>query len=255
MNTRQTGFTLVEIAIVLLIVTILLGYSVALFPIQQELKQYRQVDAEMDSIIEQLIGFAQVNGRLPCPDTDNDGLENRVLVPPISCAGWFGFVPARTLGMNGKYNAFGVLVDPWGLGYGYAVSAGDGVVNLDVDLVTANGIRDEGMANVTLELDLFICDDSNAAGNDLDCSTVSGDEVIGSPPTGAGVAAVITSLGKRNEIPAISNIEIENQDDFTLGTSDKVYIFAPRSDTYDDIVKWIPASLLFSRMIEADQLP
>ena len=66
---RQTGFTLVEIAIVLLIVTILLGYTVAMFPIQQELKQYRKVDSELDDIIGHLIGFAQVNGRLPCPDT------------------------------------------------------------------------------------------------------------------------------------------------------------------------------------------
>jgi len=33
----QSGFTLVEIAIVLLIVTILLGYTVALFPRQQQL--------------------------------------------------------------------------------------------------------------------------------------------------------------------------------------------------------------------------
>ena len=41
---NQTGFTLIEIAIVLLIVTILLGYTVALFPRQQELKQYRAVE-------------------------------------------------------------------------------------------------------------------------------------------------------------------------------------------------------------------
>ena len=40
MNTKsfnQSGFTLVEIAIVLLIVAILLGYTVAMFPRQQEL--------------------------------------------------------------------------------------------------------------------------------------------------------------------------------------------------------------------------
>ena len=36
------------------------GYSVAMLPVQQELKQYRHADREMDSIIEHLIGFAQV---------------------------------------------------------------------------------------------------------------------------------------------------------------------------------------------------
>ena len=60
---RQSGFTLIEIAIVLLIVVIILGYTVAMFPIQQELKQYRKAEADMNSIIEHLIAFAQVNGR------------------------------------------------------------------------------------------------------------------------------------------------------------------------------------------------
>ena len=56
----QRGFTLVEIAIVLLIVSILLGYTVALFPKQQELKQYRAAEAEMDQIVDAIIGFTQI---------------------------------------------------------------------------------------------------------------------------------------------------------------------------------------------------
>ncbi len=72
-GTEQRGFTLVEIAIVLLIVTVLLGYTVAMFPMQQQLKQYRHVESEMESIIEHLIAYAQVNGRLPCPDTSAGG--------------------------------------------------------------------------------------------------------------------------------------------------------------------------------------
>jgi prepilin-type N-terminal cleavage/methylation domain-containing protein len=41
MTPSESGFTLVEIAIVLLVVAVLLGYTVALFPKQQELKKYR----------------------------------------------------------------------------------------------------------------------------------------------------------------------------------------------------------------------
>jgi prepilin-type N-terminal cleavage/methylation domain-containing protein len=272
MKPSQSGFTLVEIAIVLLIVTILLGYSVAMFPLQQELKQYRHVGAEMDSITQHLIAFAQVNGRLPCPDTggdvnatgtagvvdgreDTDDLVNNTtgvagadgLVD--NCKAFFGFLPARTLGINGKFNAAGILIDPWDSGYGYAISqfdAGDG----NVDLVTANGIRIEGMANVIP--DLFICDDSDELGDDLNCTTVTGNEVIG---TNGGVAAVIISLGKDFAIPATSNIQAENIDNFDAGTADKVYIFAPRRDDYDDVVRWLSTNLLFSKMIEADQLP
>jgi prepilin-type N-terminal cleavage/methylation domain-containing protein len=259
MRSLQAGFTLVEIAIVLLIVTILLGYTVAMFPVQQELKQYRRVQVEMDSVIEHLIAFAQVNGRLPCPDTitDIDGSGNNTYdgeedrLGTNDCEAYFGFLPARTIGMSGKYNAAGMLVDPWGSGYRYAVSDIDASGDGDFDLVTANGIRDEGIANV--EPDLFICDDSAATGNDTDCSVSGADsgEVVGA----GAVAAVIISLGKDFEIPATSNVQAENLDDFDNGRLDKVYIFSPRRDDYDDVVKWISTNLLFSKMIEADQLP
>jgi prepilin-type N-terminal cleavage/methylation domain-containing protein len=246
----QAGFTLIEIAIVLLVVTILLGYTVAMFSVQQELKQYRNAESEMDSVIKHLIAFAQVNGRLPCPDTGAgtiDGLEDALV---DDCVAFFGFLPARTLGMNGKYNTQGVLIDPWGSGYGYAVSefdaGGDGII----ELVSANGVRNAGIAAVVP--DLFICDDSNVLGNNLDCTSVSGNEVIG---TNGAVAAVVISLGKDSEIPASSNIQAENLDNFDDGTLDKVYIFSPRRDDYDDIVKWLPTNQLFSKMIEAGQLP
>jgi len=79
----QAGFTLIEIAIALMIVGVLLGYTVALFPRQQELKQYRAVDQEMDQVIEAIIGFAQVNGRLPCPAIPNSGAMKTVVVALI----------------------------------------------------------------------------------------------------------------------------------------------------------------------------
>ncbi|MDH3759914.1 MAG: type II secretion system GspH family protein [Gammaproteobacteria bacterium] len=249
---QQRGFTLVEIAIVLLIVTVLLGYSVAMFPMQQELKQYRHVNSEMESIIEHLIAFAQVSGRLPCPDTstDNvlpansiDGEEDRD--GTNACEAYFGFLPAETLGINGKYDDAGVLVDPWSQRYGYAVSEVD--VGGDKVLVTPNGVRAAGIAGVTP--DLFVCSDSNILGNHADCTAAGSNQVVGN------VAAVVISLGKDYELPASSNIQAENADDFHDGTNDKVYIFTGRRDDYDDVVKWVSTNLLFSRMIAAEQLP
>ena len=255
----ERGFTIVEVAITVMIIAIILGYSVAMFPVQQELKQYRHAEAEMDALIEQLVAFAQVNGRLPCPDTaaDNeapantiDGVEDQLNDPDDGCEAYFGFLPGRTLGAVGKYNAAGTLIDPWGQGYGYAVSDTD-FGNGNPDLVTANGIRDEGIQNVLP--DIFICDgNNNPPANDTDCTTVSGIEVLG---TNGEVAAVIVSLGKDYVIPATSNIQAENLDDFNDGSNDKVYIFSGHRDDYDDIVKWIPTNLLISRMIEAEQLP
>ncbi len=259
------GFTLIEIAIVLLVITILLGYTVAMFPVQQELKQYRQSDTDLDQIIEQLIGFAQINGRLPCPDIDPagggfdpDGEENRV--GTNDCVAFYGYLPARTLSMYGNIDDNGLLLDPWGEPYRYAVSESNANVagggNADIDFVTASGIRDEGIANAidpaNNRPDLYVCDDSNAVGNDANCGDVSGDEVV------ENVAAIVLSTGKdRNQIA--SNIQVENTDDFEDGTNDKVFISASRNDSagneYDDVVRWLSANTLISRMIQADQLP
>jgi hypothetical protein len=56
-----------------------------------------------------------------------------------------------------------------------------------------------------------------------------------------------------------SNIQDENQDDFDDGTNDLVYTFSTRSDVagaeYDDGVRWISPNVLYSKMIEAGQLP
>lgn len=257
----ESGFTLVEIAIVLLIVTILLGYTVALLPVQQELRQYRAADDEMEKILDSLYAFAQVKGRLPCPDTVVNGLgvlngeEDVIDGPPTRCVSYFGFLPAKNLGLSGKYNdlshpvAPGGLLDPWGSAYRYAVSdidAGD----TNIDLVTEGGIKDEGMANV--ESDLEICEDSNATGPDLNCGAVSGGPVV------IKIPAVIISMGKDNKIVALSassNIQTENIDDFHDGTNDKVYVFRSRRDDYDDIVKWISPNILYSKMIDAGRLP
>lgn len=245
----QAGFTLIEVAITLLIITILLGYTVALLPVQQDLKRSRQAESELSQIINELVGFAQVNGRLPCPDIDQDGEEDVDADPTIGCDGFFGFLPGRTLGINGKYSNAGLLLDPWGTGYGYAVSDTD-FADGNIDLVTANGIRSEGLSNVVA--DLFVCDGSAALGNDLDCTAAASNEVVGN------VAAVVISLGKDKGNVA-SNVQAENTDDFNDGTNDKVYVFATRSEAagaeFDDVVKWLSTNQLFSKMIEADQLP
>jgi prepilin-type N-terminal cleavage/methylation domain-containing protein len=253
MNSRQRGFTIIEVAIVVLVVSTLLGFTVAMFPVQQELKQYRKVNDEMQQIMDALTGFAQVNGRLPCADGDNDGLEDW---PGgiADCASWYGNLPARTIAFNGSYSQGGVLLDPWGTPYRYQVSASNSGLPAPDDLVgdftILTGMRAAGIPNLTP--DLQVCNiqpaaHSAATPNDDTACDANTDVVT-------NAVAVVISLGKDKAavVANTSDIQSENLDN---SLTDTVFVHSTRSDEYDDIVKWLAPSVLFSRMIAADQLP
>jgi len=193
----QGGFTLIEIAIVLLVVTVLLGYTVAMFPIQQELRQYRQANQEMDEILKAIVGFAQVNGRLPCPAWPSTGgreagggLANcQAYTGHVPGDPWIGFVPANTLGINGRFNEDSLLIDPWGNPYRYYVTDSDFFTDRDnnnsldddspadnipdgddfSDYVVSGQMRDIGIADRAIDEDFDGVDDIDADGfTDLD---------------------------------------------------------------------------------------
>lgn len=235
---RNKGFTLIEIAIVLIIVTILLGYTVAMVPVQQELKQYRKASAEMDRILDALYAFAQVNGRLPCPDivAAPDGVENVA----AGCTNSYGYIPTKTLGLDGNIDSNFSLRDPWNTPYIYQVTSINAAGN-GGDFVMAGDIQSVGIA--ALAPDLSICLTNGAGPN---CPGGPADTVL------ANVPAVIISQGKDRGSIA-SNIQTENTD------ADVLFVKTSRSDVvgaeYDDIVKWITPNILYSKMIDAGQLP
>lgn len=117
------GFTLIELAIVLFIITLLLGG--VLTPLGQQIteRQTGETRRALESARIALVGYAlrQANqaGPLPCPDVRNreghanDGLEDRL--PDGKCAAFTGNLPWKTLGL-----AEG---DAWGNRLGYAVAA------------------------------------------------------------------------------------------------------------------------------------
>ena len=281
----QNGFTLIEIAIVLLIVSILLGYTVALFPKQRELKQYRAVDQEMDEIIAAIVGFAQVNGRLPCPAIPNSGgIEDGG--GGVDCNNYGGFVPVNTLGIQRRLNADSLLLDPWGNPYRYYVTDNDfNGGGTGSDFVNSGDMRTIGLVDSDLDtyIDLdghyLICD---AIGGSTDDQCTGANEVFGTynagpPVVYAGAPFILVSHGKNWKDAAVGD-ELENMG-ATLTTAFAPVIpngpegspyllknvaasettFVKRTtgfaDDFDDVVKWVSPNILFSKMIEAGQLP
>ncbi|MBL0124664.1 MAG: prepilin-type N-terminal cleavage/methylation domain-containing protein [Betaproteobacteria bacterium] len=119
------GFTLIEIAVVLVILTILL--ATLAIPITTQLNQKRAAETQkmLDLAQQALIGYAAANGRIPCPATDgvtvgavNSFGDERFASPADAAAGkceyWTGYLPAVTLGLS-PVDSQGFMIDAWGL--------------------------------------------------------------------------------------------------------------------------------------------
>lgn len=69
---KHGGFTLVEMAIGLLIVGLLFGSTLAGMAVQRDASRQRDTQAALQRAHEALLGFAATHGRLPCPDNDSN---------------------------------------------------------------------------------------------------------------------------------------------------------------------------------------
>ena len=241
---RQHGFSLLEMAVVLLILGILL--SGVLLGVSQSTENTRRTLArdQLRQIQDALYGYAQITGYLPCPaDADTAGQSDPL--GPGNCNLNHGFVPAATLGFFGAVDEDGLLTDPWGNPYRYSLSDFEHNLGFQTfssatevtDLYNDNAVPVTGL--------LRVCDNANCTGNIL-----------------TDIApAIVFSMGE-NWAAYSSNDEIQNAGDgtSTLGnhnvTTTSVFVNATYSqDQFDDILVWLSPHLLFNKMITAGRLP
>ncbi|MCX7897035.1 MAG: prepilin-type N-terminal cleavage/methylation domain-containing protein [Rhodocyclaceae bacterium] len=114
LSPKRGGFTLIELAVVLFLVSLLLGGLLLPLAAQQDAKMNGETRRSLEEIREALMGYAAMQAKpfLPCPDADGDGKENRT---PVGCAQLEGDLPWRDLGLGQQ--------DAWGRRFRYRVSA------------------------------------------------------------------------------------------------------------------------------------
>ncbi len=121
------GFTLTELAIVMMIVALLAGGLLMTLAAQNDTRELVETRRTLDTARDALIGFAIANGRLPCPATAASGGREAPIgggactITLNGSAGELGFLPAITLGI-GPTNNVGQLLDAWGNPVRYAVT-------------------------------------------------------------------------------------------------------------------------------------
>lgn len=115
-KSHQQGFTLLEISIALLLVGILLGGALTINSASRQVDKADETKAQMNAIKNGLLSYLKVNKYLPCPDIDNDGVEDRKISGGVSvCKSRNGTLPYQTLVLP--------EVDAWGNPFYYRVNA------------------------------------------------------------------------------------------------------------------------------------
>jgi prepilin-type N-terminal cleavage/methylation domain-containing protein len=119
------GFTLIEIAMVLVIVGLMMGGIMGALGPQLDNKKVRDTQERIKQASEAIMAFAIANRRLPCPASGSPGDKGDEQPPDDfgECPGkGHGYVPARTLGLGERDPNKGFMQDAWGFGIRYAVT-------------------------------------------------------------------------------------------------------------------------------------
>ncbi|MCX5855734.1 MAG: type II secretion system protein [Deltaproteobacteria bacterium] len=187
---EKKGFTLVEIAIVMVIVGLILAAATTVWRNTLESTKLSSTKSNLDNIKSAVINFAIANGRLPCPDStvppNNTGQSNPVGAGICTgCAAPPCFVPFQTLQIQlpGGRDSFG-NVFRYDVSFDTAGGALGGLTNTSSD--TFCGVLYEYMVRAT-----------DAAVPRAPCVTNTNDGAdngqIGAAGQGYSVAALIIS--------------------------------------------------------------
>ena len=226
MRNYQSGFSFLELAVAMFIMTLLLGSILVPLATQVEQRQISETTRILEEARDALLGHAIANGRLPCADTDGDGIENT----GGTCASGsisHGLFPWQTLGL--------AAADAWGNRIRYAVR---GEYALSSPLFSLG----------TTTANLQVCETSACT------STLTSSAVAVLLSHGKNGYGGTNAGGTAYAAPSTAD-ELENTDtdrDFVSRTRTGVDTTAGE---FDDVVIWLPLYTLFNRMVTAGKLP
>ncbi|MBN8279758.1 MAG: prepilin-type N-terminal cleavage/methylation domain-containing protein [Gammaproteobacteria bacterium] len=252
---RQSGFSLVELAIVLLIVGLLL--SGLIMPLSARLDQQKveTTRQQLEQIRQALVGYALARDALPCPATPtSSGLASATAT---GCTRQHGFVPAVTLGLPGARNRDQLLLDAWGSPIRYSVSNSDANGNGNWDFVRPGEMRTVTLA--TLAPNLSVC--TTTTGSSATACASNAVTLTATAPV------VLVSLGK-DWATATSADQLENLGATVGGgpsgvnyrvAADRVFVdrtlTTRTGNEFDDIVTWISPAAFYGELVAAGRLP
>jgi prepilin-type N-terminal cleavage/methylation domain-containing protein len=234
------GFTLIELAIALFIITVLLAGVLSSVSKQVEIRRVAETKKQLEEIREALMGFAIQNQRLPRPAASiTDGTEKTSCLLETDCV---GFIPWATLGVA-RVDSFDKMIK-------YAVARKFAIDGFKFD---AKPVAPTGL--------ITVYDGSQTARR----------------PVASAVAAVLLSHGPRSFGTSIDGVALPNLGSGNLdelannanNASPSVISFVSRTPSpsdykdvggtvtgeFDDIVVWLASPTIVARLTQAGRIP
>ena len=226
-NTSPLGFSLLEMAIVLIVVGLLLGSAASSFVQLVEFKKIEKNKQELELIRDALINYAVLNQRLPCPAAlSSKGLSAKQSDSEACLNPNGGYVPAVELGLS-EVTDQGLILDAWNRPIKYAVTQENSYA-----YVTKEGVKNNFKTGINPNL--RVC-----AGN-----TTSNSSCMGSMVLTDSSPAVVYSSGPNGIFESHLNESL----------SAFVYHESTSADSYlgefDDQLVWISNPVLIGRMVQ-----
>lgn len=259
----QHGFTLIEIAIGMLILGLSAAGLIAVLNKQGEQRKFVETRTTLAVARDALLAYVAANGRLPCPAVNGTNGQESVVAPGNpQCTAPTGLLPAVTLGVA-QLDRNGLMVDAW------SDSAGDnnGTFMRSVRYAIAplaptapNALTAAGLGNPTLagrtavqtaftaNEGLFVCRSAigiAAAGNR--CGNAAN-------TLSTNAAVVLWSQGANGAVPAAwgaDEIQNANQAIQRVVISRGAMPPGALGGEFDDLVTWIPYPLVIDRLLTA----
>lgn len=235
------GFSLVEMAIVLVIVGVLLGGLLPTISSQMEQQRRNETRRLMDDVRDSLLGYVMANGRLPSPacgtiptipgTSNNAGIE---LIPASAALCTTGatdmaVLPWATLGVS--------ETDAWGRRLTYRVTD-----------IFASGVPSGASASFIL--------------SDVGNINITGGNIVSNIPVivvshGVKGCGAYLPTGGRMKDDGITtpppyctdNGQQEN------ANGDATFVSQTTTSTFDDLLIWVSTNTLISRMVTVSKLP
>jgi type II secretory pathway pseudopilin PulG len=268
LKSMQRGFTLAEIAVSFLIISLLLGGAIMTLSAQIEQRNFDEAQRRLNAAAEAILAHSIVNRRLPCPArftssaNHSSGLEsfctdatafpcavaNETTV--VQAAGncshpYNGFVPAASIGAT-PVDSLGFALDPWGNRLRYAVS------RLNTGCTTAPPANTRiltSQANLKtygigcLPSDLDVCTTSGCAARVVSTNTA----VFIVYSTGKNGSLAADAVARPNEAE-----NLDNDATFVQRVPDPA---GAAGGEFDDLMVVVPVGQFYSRLIGAGVLP